>query len=147
MPQFTAPVTAEGWELQVMIGLPGHEMARRRAAGTPIPAPLLVGAVVDSASTRSCISARVANQLGLISWGDAQLTTAGGVVTVAFYEASLFIPVPGDPGQFVAVADDLIVTELGAEIAKSIDAIVGRDVQAKLLAFLNGPLATFTLAG
>ncbi len=146
MPQFTAPLTAEGLELLVMIGLSSHDMKALQAAGLPVPQPPAVPGIIDTGSNCCCISARVASLLGLIPIRQSSTQTAGGTALVNLYNVSLFIPRPGSTTEFLAVADSWDVSELSTAVS-GIEAIVGRDLLAHLLLVLNGPRNEYALAG
>lgn len=146
MPQFTAPLTKEGLELLVMVGLPSSDMKQRQAASAPVPRPPVVTGIIDTGSNCCCISARVAGLLGLVPSGQTTTQTSGGTVPVKLYEVSLFIPKPGSTTEFLAVADSWTVSELAPTIT-GFEAIVGRDLLMQLLLVLNGPRSEFALAG
>jgi hypothetical protein len=146
MPQFTAPLTSEGLELLVMIGLSSSDMQNLRAAGLPVPRPPVVTGIIDTGSNCCCISARVAGLLGLGPAGKGSTQTAGGTVPVNLYTVSFFVPRPGSTTEFLAVADEWTVSELNPAIT-GFEAIVGRDLLAQLLLVLNGPRNEFALAG
>jgi hypothetical protein len=146
MPHFTAPVTTEGLELLVMVGLPSHEMKALQAAGLPVPRPPVVAGSVDTGSNCCCISARVVSLLGLKPLGKTHTQTSGGTVLVNLYEVSLFLPVPGSTTEFVAVVDSWTVSDMSPAVTE-VDALMGRDLLAQLLLFLNGPRNEFALAG
>jgi hypothetical protein len=146
MPQFTASLTTEGLELQVMIGLCSSDMRTFQAAGMPIPRPPVVTGIIDTGSNCCCISARVAGLLGLGSKGLGSTQTTGGTVPTNLYKVSLYIPRPGSTTEFLAVADSWTVSELSPDIT-GFEAIVGRDLLAQLLLVLNGPRNEYALAG
>jgi hypothetical protein len=65
MPQLVFPLGADGPKLEVLIGLPGKEIARLHAAGQPILAPIRARALLDSGCDVTAIVASIALQLGL----------------------------------------------------------------------------------
>lgn len=146
MPQFTAPLTTEGLELQVLVGLSTPDMQNLQAAGTPVPRPAVVTGIIDTGSNCCSISSRVVAQLGLTPLSSGSTQTAGGTVSVNLYRVSMFIPRPGSATEFLAVVDSWIVSELNPGIT-GFEALVGRDLLAQLLLVLNGPRNEFTLAG
>jgi len=146
MPQFTDSLTTEGLELPVMIALSSRDMKALQAAGMPVPSPPVVAGVNDPGSNCCCISARVANLLGIIPIRQSFTQTAGGTVPVNLYKVSLFIPRPGSTTEFLTAADSWTVSELSPTIS-GLEAIVGRDLLARLLLVLNGPRNEFALAG
>lgn len=129
-----------------MIGLCSSDMKQLKALRAPVPRPPVVPGIIDTGSNGCCISARVAGLLGTIPICQSFTQTAGGTVSVNIYKVSLFIPRPGSPTEFLAVADSWTVSELSPTIT-GIEAIVGRDLLAQLLLVLNGPRNEFALAG
>src|SRR5262249_50520357 len=127
-------------------GLPSADMKALHAAGKSVPRPVVVKGIIDSGSNHCCISKGVANLLGLQSLGTGSTQTAGGSVYVDLYEVSLFIPKPGSTTEYLTVADGLLVSELDPNIT-GFETLVGRDLLARLLLFLNGPSNQYTLAG
>jgi hypothetical protein len=146
MPHLTASLTTEGLELPVMIGLCSSDMKALQAAGSPVPRPLVVNGLIDTGSNCCCISARVSSLLGIFPIRQGSAQTAGGTVLVNLYKVSLFIPKPGSTTEFLAVGDSWTVSEL-SPAATGIEALVGRDLLAQVLLFLNGPRNEFALAG
>ena len=94
MPHFTFPASADGYTLEVLIGLRAQAMLALQAAGRPIPPPLRVRAILDTASDRTAVAGRVFQHFGVPSAGTVQTDTASGPVRVDVYTISLSVPDP-----------------------------------------------------
>jgi hypothetical protein len=145
MPHITLTVTQEGYELPVMIGLPGRLIAAAVAAGQPCPRPLLAQGILDTGSTITTLNHRVIQQLGLPLLARRSTQTVAGPILVNLYEASFSIPPMGRLTAPLLVLDYLVVME-SAHPLSNIDVLIGRDVIVHLLSILNGPQGEFTLA-
>jgi hypothetical protein len=145
MPHVTLPITSEGHELSVLIGLDGRSTTALVAAGTPVPRPLLVRGILDSGSSITTVNRQVIQALGLPLFAQHSTQTVAGTVAVNLYDASLSIPPMGRLTASLLVLSDLLVMEPMHPLV-GIDVLVGRDVLAHLLSIMDGPQAAFTLA-
>jgi hypothetical protein len=145
MPHVTLKVTQEGYELPVMVGLPGRLIAAAVAAGQPSARPLLVQGILDTGSNITTVNQQVIQQLRLPPLGQQTTQTPSGSSRVNLYEASFSIPPMGRLTAPLLVLDSLVIME-PAHPLSDIDVLVGRDVIAYLLSILDGPGGEFTLA-
>jgi hypothetical protein len=95
MPHTHYPTTPDGLVLDVVIGIDGGSQAALVNAGQQPPRPLLLRAQIDTASTITCIAARVVTHFGLTSFQGHTTQTVAGSIPVNLYEVSLSIPRSG----------------------------------------------------
>jgi hypothetical protein len=145
MPHFTLKCTPDGLEVSILIALDTAEMAKRLAAGSPVPRPVRVRGLLDTGSDISCTVPRVVSQLGLLLLRQDVTQTAAGPLRVNLYEASLSVLMPGAaPVTFLTTLEQLTMMELPS-LTSGIEAVVGLDVLYRLWLFLDGPRREFTL--
>ncbi|QDU23173.1 pepsin/retropepsin-like aspartic protease family protein [Urbifossiella limnaea] len=137
---------ADGAALRVWIGLSAKEVRRLRAAGSPIPQPIDVLALVDTGAQVTCVDPDVLARLPLDHYGFTHINVpaAGGLGYAVQYAASLTIPHPSG-----RVADnfhkaDLPLTEVPLG-PFGCDILIGRDLLVLCAFRLDGPSLTFTL--
>jgi hypothetical protein len=145
MAHVTLPIDAEGYIVEVMVGLNGAGTAKLLAAGQPVPAPILLRGAIDSGTDVTCVDAQVLNRFGLSPIHQLTSTTAAGVIPANLYEVSFGIPRVGRLTAPLLVLDQLVVMEL-MQAPQGIAVLVGRDVLGHLLMITDGPRAEFTLA-
>ncbi len=139
--------TPEGWSFDVLIGLPRHRMMQFQRAGTPIPPPLLVRAVIDTGSDVTCVASRVRAIFGLRRLRRASTTTtAAGQVRVNLYRVSLSISATIGAAPRMLIRQSLIVMELTTPLPGNIEVLVGRDILEDCLFVADGPRRQFTLS-
>lgn len=144
MPHLTFPLSADGPILEVMVSLPGHQLAALLKTGAPFPQPLTLRGLIDSGTDATAINPRVAQQLGLTLRTTASTLTAAGSVIVNLYEVSLTISGPKGAAGPMLVRPNLVVTELAAPLT-NLDVLVGRDILDECLFQLDGPGKQFLL--
>jgi hypothetical protein len=80
MPHFTFPLSPDGPAVQGLVGLNDTDTATLVQAGQPIPRPVSIRALLDTANDVTAIANPVARQLGMVTVGQARTQTAGGSV-------------------------------------------------------------------
>ena len=142
MPTLTFAVQPDGLIVDVMIGPDASTCIDLKQAGQPIPRPLRVRGVMDTATDLTAVAPRVLQALGLSAIGHARTSTAGGQINVGVYEISLSIlPPTGSAAMFTA--SQLVVTEL-IHAAPGIEVLVGLDVILQGVFNVDGPARIFT---
>jgi hypothetical protein len=141
MPHLTLPILPGGLLLDVVIGLPSGAIAGMQSAGTPIPPPLRLRALLDTAADLTAVAPAVAQQLGLPGAGSTSTHTAGGLQAVQLFRASLSIP--GAAGM-IFVRSDLLVMELAHPLPNA-EVLIGMDVLTEGLLISDGPGRQFIL--
>ena len=139
------PVSADGLALEVMIGLPGNAFAPLVAAGQPVPAPILVRALIDTGSDVTCVAIRIPQQFGLIPIGPSKTQTVSGSLPVNLYEVSLSIPGVSAVTGPLLVLPQLLVMEL-AQTLQNVDVLIGLDVLLQCVLHVDGPGRQFSLS-
>jgi hypothetical protein len=144
MPHLTLAASPDGLAVEALIGLDGSTMAGLRAAGTPIPAPITLRALLDTGSDVTAVDPRVLGQLGASSIGSASTHTAAGKQTVRLFKVSLSISGPAGPAGPILVRPTLVVTELSQSLP-NVEALIGRDVLDDCPLVNDGPGRQFIL--
>ncbi len=144
MPYFTYPLSPEGPVVPALIGLNDQDTAALVRAGQPVPRPVSVRALLDTAADGTCIPARVAQQLGLSPRTQVTMHTASGSHQVNTYEISLSVVGPPGSAGGLLVWPALAATELTVSLP-NIDVLIGLDVLRESLFLLNGPAGQFIL--
>jgi hypothetical protein len=122
------------------------DMAYRRRARQPLPAPQEVVALIDTGAEISRIDPPVASRLQLVpkQFGTVNVPAVGGIGYSTFYEVELIIPhLTALPAQLLVIPDLLV-----AEVALNTfgyDAVIGRDVLAYCILVYDGPAGAFVL--
>jgi hypothetical protein len=132
------PIERAGLILPVLIGLDGQETAARLAAGQPIPAPVEIRGLVDTATDVTAVAASVLQQLGIPVDHTVTTQTAAGAVTVNVKEVSLSLRGPDPSSGLVWTVPSLLVTELATTLPDA-DVLVGLDLLLGWEMFWNGP--------
>jgi hypothetical protein len=144
MARLTFPIQQNELKLAAVINLYGPALAKLRAAGQPLPAPVWAKGIVDTGSSITCVTAAIVQKLGITEIAKTQTQTAGGPVTVRLYEVSLSIPPAGNlPGPLLT-RSDLIVMEL-IDPPPDVEVLIGLDILLDCQLFLDGPGRQFTL--
>jgi hypothetical protein len=145
MPHFTYPMSSDGLAVLGLVGLNHQDTATLAQAGQPIPRPVAIRALLDTANDVTAVAGGVVQQLGLghIKW--AQTQTASGSVQVRVYRVSLSISGPTRAPSPLLHRADLLVTEL-AVVLPNVDVLIGLDVLRECLLIFDGPGDRFTLA-
>ncbi|HKI36345.1 MAG TPA: aspartyl protease family protein [Gemmataceae bacterium] len=144
MPHFTFPLSPDGPAVPGLVGLNDQATAALVQAGQPIPRPVSVRALLDSAADLTAIAGPVARQLGLVRVKQVGTQTAGGSVQVNLYRISLSVYGPTGVAGSLLVWPNLLVTELAVPLP-NIDVLIGLDVLRQCLFVLNGPGDQFIL--
>jgi hypothetical protein len=144
MPHFTFPMSPDGPAVQGLVGLNDQKTAALVSAGQPIPRPLSVRALLDTATDLTAVDSRVVQQFGLTPVKQTKTQTAGGSVQVNLYRVSLSVYGPTGSPTPLLVRPDLLVTELAVTLP-GVDVLIGLDVLRECLFVLNGPGDQFIL--
>jgi hypothetical protein len=144
MPYFTYPLSPEGPVVPALIGLNDQDTAALVRAGQPVPRPVSVRALLDTAADGTCIPARVAQQLGLSPSAQVMMQTASGTHKVNTYEVSLSVVGPPGAVSGLLVWPAVDATELTVSLS-NVDVLIGLDVLRQSLFILNGPADQFLL--
>jgi hypothetical protein len=127
-----------------VLGLDRKSMVALSVTGQPIPQPLLVRGLVDTASDITAVAAPFLQRLALSSTTSGTTQTAGGVVPVDLYEVSLSITNPSQAGSSWFTAPQMLVMEL-TTLLRDTDVLIGLDIRLQGKLFLDGPARRFTL--
>jgi hypothetical protein len=144
MPHFTFPLSPDGPAVQGLVGLNDQATASLVQAGQPIPRPISIRALLDTASDMTAIAGRLVQQLGVIPVRQAQTHTAGGPVQVSVYRVSVSIYGPSGAAGSLLVWSNLLVMDLAVPLP-NVDVLIGLDVLRQCLFVLNGPGDQFIL--
>ena len=137
-------MSPDGPALEVVIGPEGAQIAALQQAGTPIPKPLQVRGLIDSAADMTAVAPRVLHHLGVIPTARVSTLTAAGSIHVNLFKVSLTISGPKGGAGPMFVKSTLLVTELATALP-NIEALIGLDVLAECLFLLDGPGQQFLL--
>jgi hypothetical protein len=144
MPHFTLKITPDGLALSVMVGLTGQATATLVSSNQPIPRPVLLQGLIDTASNVTAVAAPVLSQFGLIPLASTTTQGVGGSHPVRLFEVSLTIPRQGTLQAALLVLPVIEVMEWTSP-PPGFEALVGLDVLAEMLMLLDGPRKEFTL--
>jgi len=139
------PVSKDGPELEVVIGINDRQLAQLVSAGTPIPKPLRLRGLIDCATDVTAAVPKVFQQLGIAHLASTSTQTASGQVIVRAFRVSLSIFGPQGSAGPALVRPNLVVTELATALQK-FDVLIGLDILSECLFILDGPGKQFTLA-
>ena len=140
----TVTFTPDDIRLPVFVGWSGRAVAAALAAGAPVPKPVVVTAILDTAANATSVSAHVVQQLGLAVARTSRSHTAAGTVVVNVYEAAIGLPTDAGLAVPVMLHPQLEVSELKAPPAGA-DVLLGLDVLLNCVTHIDGPALTFTL--
>jgi hypothetical protein len=145
MPNLTFPVGADRPPvIDLVVAVPEDQADLMRAAGRPVPLPIIVPALLDPGATNSLVSKDIADQLGLEVLGARDIFGVGGTVSVSGNVRIARILFPGIPSVQLANSTFIVAVpnldHLGARM------IVGRDLLGQCILIYNGPHSTCTFA-
>jgi hypothetical protein len=142
-------IDSQGALVDVLIGLAGVDVQKRRLAGQPIPTSISCRALLDTGADASCIDRGVLQPLIHVGLKHQQLIYANlpavaGLHLAAEYLTSLTVLHPsGDPrSNFVVRNFPIVEQPLGA---LGYEFLLGRDVLAHCLLVCDGPGRRLTL--
>ena len=144
MPHFTFPASPDGYTLEVLIGLRAQAMQALQAAGQPIPPPLRVRAILDTASDTTAVAGRVLQHFGIPFSTTVQTHTAAGPIQVNVFTISLSVSDPIGVSRAMLVQPEWVVTEF-LYPTPQIEVLIGLDLANECLLILDGPGQRFTL--
>jgi hypothetical protein len=145
MPQLNLPMTPAGMTAPAVVGLNDQDSAALVQAGRPIPRPVRVVALLDTAADLTAVPAPLVTSLGLAPLISGSTYTAGGPVAVGLYRVSLSIFGPAGAAGPMLVRPDLLVSELTVPLP-NVDILVGLDVLRSCLLVQDGPGQQFIVA-
>lgn len=138
------PVSADGLALYVMIGLKGADTANLVAAGTPVPAPILARALIDTASDVTCVASAIPQRLRLAPSGQHTTQGIAGSVPVRLFEVSFSIPGASASSGPLLVLPQLVVMEL-PQAVPNVEVLIGLDVLMQCALHVDGPNRQFAI--
>jgi hypothetical protein len=130
--------------IPVLVGVSNLRFQVLRAANQPQPQPINVSMLVDTGSSRCCITPGLLAPLGLTSIGKIPLhtpSTGGAPVSCDLYEVSFMIPHPHSP-LFLPVMPIVECCPLSGPV----QGLLGRDFLKRCLLVYEGQAQTFALA-
>ena len=144
MEQLLFPLSPDGPTLEVVIGLDGDAMTALQTASQPIPMPVRVRGMLDTACNVTAIAPWIFQHFGIPSRQHSVTQTAGGSHPVSLYFVSLTIPgiVRGGP-MFVQTKLEVINR---AKPIPDLDVLVGMDVMNECVTLIDGPGRQFTIS-
>jgi hypothetical protein len=137
-------MSPEGPVVPGLVGVNDQTTASLVQSGQPVPRPVAVRCLLDSACDRTAIPGSLARQLQLAREKPVSTQTAGGTVQVNQYRISLSVIGPTGTAGSLLTWPDLLVTELAVSLA-NVDVLIGLDVLRQSLFLLNGPSDQFIL--
>jgi hypothetical protein len=144
MPHFTFLTSRDGYAFQVLIGLRTTDLLALQAAGQPLPPPVQARALLDTATDKTAVAARLLQQLGVPPGRPVSTHTAGGMVTVQLYEVSLSILNPTGASSPMLTRGEWVVAEF-LHAPPNVDVLIGLDLAGECLTIIDGPGGRFTL--
>src|SRR5262245_26500935 len=110
------PLASDGPALEVLVGLNDQDSAACLQAGAPIPMPVRLRALIDSATDVTAVAPSAFQRLQLAPAGDAPSHTAGGQANVRLFNVSLSISGPRGAAGPMLHREDLLVSELAVTL-------------------------------
>ena len=144
MPQLTFPIVSGELALTVLVNVGTQRAMDLLALGQPLPSGVWGTAVIDTASTLTCVSRPVLQQLGLTPVGQGTSQTAAGPMAVDIYRVSLSIPPSRNVPGAILTSAEMSVMELATPIP-GVDVLIGMDLLLTIKMTIDGPLGQFTL--
>jgi hypothetical protein len=147
MPRLTGAWTeTDGATIEVLVGLSGREIRLLRAAGSPVPQPVTLLALIDTGAQVSCVDPDAITRLPLAHYGFTQVNApaVGGFGFAIQYAVSLTIPHPSGNAADNFHVTDLPLTEVPLGLF-GCDVLLGRDVLARCVFRFDGPALAFIL--
>jgi hypothetical protein len=149
MPQLTFPVHdipgSKQLLVDVIVAAGAATLQGLRAAGRPIPPPVFVKGVVDTASTITAVTPKILQWVGAQPVQQSSTTTqgVGGQVAVQLHTANVVITDRRVPGSPWFVVGELVVMTWAGDPPNEV--IIGMDVLLTCTMLLDGPAGSFTL--
>ena len=145
MPHLTFTADTDGLAIPVLVGLRRSRVQVLRAAGQPVPSPVLLRGLIDTGADTTSVSDAAIQPLGLLPVGSMMVQTAGGMAVVSRFAVSLTIPAPpGGPSQDLVRHNLQILGMAGTPLG--FDVLIGLDMLAECLFLFDGRARTFTIA-
>lgn len=144
MPILNGPITSDGAIIELVVCVSEPRRQALQNAGKPIPAPVVIRALIDSGATSTNMVASVIQPLGLSASGTVQVITPStglAPVTVDQYDVSILIVHP-EMGKFFDTVPILECQTLSSDF----HALLGRDLLNYCSFFYDGPGQFFSLA-
>jgi Aspartyl protease len=142
--QLIFPIATEGLLVDIHIGLPAEALEAQLALGKPFVPVTQVRGLIDTGADATSVDPEVLAGLGLISAGQAQMTTASGKVRVDRYVISLGIFGPAGVGGPGLVRPVWNVTNLSHSLA-DVKVLIGMDLIRQIILKIDGPARKFTI--
>ena len=149
MPTLSKPLSADGPVVDVLVELADYEADGLRQSGKPVPAPVSVRAVLDTASRITCIDVRAIQGLPLVPVGSQAILTASTGTQPFFcdlYDLTLtVVDSPGNP--LLALPFGTVTTADADLIPTGTPAVIGCDLPDHCVFVYDGPQQALTLSG
>jgi hypothetical protein len=142
--QLTFPISPDGLALQVQISWPASVLQNRLDQGAQLPPVLTVRALIDTGADATSLAPDALARLGVVSSGQAQMTTASGTVQVDRYEISLSIFGPQGVAGPALTRPLWIVTNFSRTLP-DVEGLIGLDLVRQIILKVDGPGGVFTL--
>jgi Retroviral aspartyl protease len=147
MPVVRGAITPAGALVRIQVSVSRSQMLDLRRAGSPIPQPVELEALIDTGSDSTCVDPTAIAPLGLRvhKYTMTNVPAAGGFSFAVEREAGLRIIHPsGDPSRnFIEAALPVVELPLGQH---GYQALLGRDLLDRCRFRYDGPARTFALA-
>jgi hypothetical protein len=145
MPNLTFPVASNRPPvIDLVVAVPDALAESRKAAGVPVPLPVIVPTLLDTGAQESMVSQDIADQLGLKVLGARVIFGVGGTISVSGNVRIVQVLFPGVPPVLLAHSAPVIavpdLNHLGARM------ILGRDLLSRCVLIYNGPHSACTFA-
>ncbi|SIO65518.1 Aspartyl protease [Singulisphaera sp. GP187] len=145
MPNLTVTVGAgQAPILELIVGPTEATIEALRAAGEPIPLPILVPAMLDTGAGTSLLARRIAEKLGLDPGGERIVIGVGSEGTETGVVYRIRLAFPAVPPMLLASTVCVVAVE---DLAKfDVGMILGRDLLSRCVLLYNGPDGRCTFA-
>jgi hypothetical protein len=144
MPRLTFPITPDGLQVDVVVGLDAARAATLSNTGRAIPAPRQARALIDTGTTMTGVVPRLLNAVGVSASGAAQTLTATGLAAVQFFLISLTVFDSTGASGNTFFRGMWRVTDLPYELP-DVDVLLGLDFIREIVLTADGPGARFML--
>jgi len=146
MPSLTTTIGPDGpvVDLGAILSYPRH--ASHEGGGLTNPPPCVIRGLIDTGASCTCIDKTVVAKLCLTPTGTTPIHTpsTGGTPLMANqYDIVLFLFMDMAKAHLISINIAVIEADFSMQ---NIDALLGRDVLAKLSLFYNGPAGTMILS-
>lgn len=149
MPYITLQVTQEGLVCSAFLGVSEPYRHALTLAGTPVPAPVPVRAMIDTGASCTCVDPTIIAPLNLTARNaDVPVNTGSSGDTPHLadeYDTSLIIP-PVSPQDVAFRRAAIPVVEMPLTESVGVDALIGRDILGDCLLVYDGRNGLFSLA-